>query len=353
MSSPTRRDRVPRIRRAGPAHRARRRRAEWDDKRGTDQIDDLVERRALTASARYAPTSVKIFQDGIIENGTAGLLEPYVGPDGRPTTEPRPEPHRAGGLRRPVTRLDALGFQVHVHAIGDRAVREALDAVAAARRANGHDRHAPAHRAHPGDPSRRHRTVPRARRGRQCAAVLGLSRGPDGRPHDPALGAGAGRPAIPVRIAARARARPSRWAPTGRLDRRPAARDGGRRRPASAIAPRRAAALPPGRADRADRGARRVHRSGPPGSTTSRPRSGSLEVGKAGGPGRPRPRPVRPRRRARSAKRGSSRRSSTASPSTRLRRSRADARPAGDGRMTMSNSTPDVGGCRAPPERCS
>ena len=36
-----------------------------------------------------------------------------------------------------VARLDALGFQPHFHAIGDRAVREALDAVEAARRANG------------------------------------------------------------------------------------------------------------------------------------------------------------------------------------------------------------------------
>ena len=34
-------------------------------------------------------------------------------------------------------RLDAAGFQVHFHAIGDRAVREALDAVEAARAANG------------------------------------------------------------------------------------------------------------------------------------------------------------------------------------------------------------------------
>jgi predicted amidohydrolase YtcJ len=36
-----------------------------------------------------------------------------------------------------VTELDALGFQVHMHAIGDRAVRNALDAVAAARNSNG------------------------------------------------------------------------------------------------------------------------------------------------------------------------------------------------------------------------
>src|SRR4029077_11708699 len=40
-------------------------------------------------------------------------------------------------LRDHVTKLDALGFQVHFHALGDRAVREALDAIEAARRANG------------------------------------------------------------------------------------------------------------------------------------------------------------------------------------------------------------------------
>ena len=36
-----------------------------------------------------------------------------------------------------VAKLDALGFQAHVHAIGERAVREALDAVEIARQANG------------------------------------------------------------------------------------------------------------------------------------------------------------------------------------------------------------------------
>ncbi len=40
-------------------------------------------------------------------------------------------------LKAHVTQLDALGFQVHFHALGDRAVREALDAVEAARAANG------------------------------------------------------------------------------------------------------------------------------------------------------------------------------------------------------------------------
>ena len=40
-----------------------------------------------------------------------------------------------------MTLLDAQGFQVHLHAIGDRAVREALDAIEAARAANGANDH--------------------------------------------------------------------------------------------------------------------------------------------------------------------------------------------------------------------
>jgi predicted amidohydrolase YtcJ len=40
-------------------------------------------------------------------------------------------------LKQAVVRLDALGFQPHFHALGDRAVRQALDAVEASRLANG------------------------------------------------------------------------------------------------------------------------------------------------------------------------------------------------------------------------
>ena len=109
----------------------------WDRERGREQIEELVERRARTASTRYRPTSVKLMQDGVLENGTGAVLEPYLGPDGQPTTNrglSMIDPDALGGY---VTELDALGFQPHVHAIGERAVREALDAVEVARGANG------------------------------------------------------------------------------------------------------------------------------------------------------------------------------------------------------------------------
>jgi len=109
----------------------------WDRHRGLEQIDELIERRARGSAGRFRPTSVKIMQDGVLETFTGAMLEPYLGRDGQPTTNRGPSMVEPGLLRDVVTRLDREGFQVHFHAIGDRAVRECLDAVEAARSANG------------------------------------------------------------------------------------------------------------------------------------------------------------------------------------------------------------------------
>jgi len=110
----------------------------WERAGDAGQIEALVERRAAgPRDGRFAGTSVKIMQDGVLENFTGAMLEPYLGADGRPTTNRGISMVEPEALRRHVTALDALGFQVHVHAIGDRAVREALDAFEAARHANG------------------------------------------------------------------------------------------------------------------------------------------------------------------------------------------------------------------------
>ncbi len=109
----------------------------WERGRGREQIAELVERREAFRRDGFAPTSVKIMQDGIVENFTAGMLEPYLGPDGHPTANAGLSMVAPDELRAAVVELDALGFQAHVHAIGDRAVREALDAFQAAREANG------------------------------------------------------------------------------------------------------------------------------------------------------------------------------------------------------------------------
>ncbi|MBO9521473.1 MAG: amidohydrolase [Nocardioidaceae bacterium] len=100
----------------------------WSRGRGEEQIPDLVERREQLSGGRFAATAVKIMQDGVAENGTAALLEPYLDRCGHATANAGTsfvDPHR---LPAYVAALDGLGFQVHVHGLGDRGVREALDA---------------------------------------------------------------------------------------------------------------------------------------------------------------------------------------------------------------------------------
>ncbi len=109
----------------------------WERSRGLDQIDDLVARRQTGRLGRYAATSVKLMVDGIIENQTAAMLQPYLDLHGHATDNAGLSFIDPETLKAAVVRLDALGFQPHFHALGDRAVREALDAVEAARAVNG------------------------------------------------------------------------------------------------------------------------------------------------------------------------------------------------------------------------
>jgi predicted amidohydrolase YtcJ len=76
-------------------------------------------------------------QDGVAENFTAGMLAPYLDGCGCRTANQGLSYLAPDLLDAAVRALDAEGFQVHLHAIGDRAVREALDAVERARAANG------------------------------------------------------------------------------------------------------------------------------------------------------------------------------------------------------------------------
>ena len=111
----------------------------WDRARSSDQIDELVDRRGDGGAGRFRPTTVKMMLDGVAENFTAAMLEPYEDGCGCATENSGLDFVDPVGLLEYVTRLDSLGFQVHFHALGDRAVRHALDAVQAARAANGAD----------------------------------------------------------------------------------------------------------------------------------------------------------------------------------------------------------------------
>jgi predicted amidohydrolase YtcJ len=104
-----------------------------DTDRGVEQVDELVQKRERSHGRHLKATAAKIFIDGVIESHTAALLEPYLDRPqdrGEPVLEVEEYEHLA-------VALDKAGFQIHVHAIGDRAIRMTLDAMEEAIKANG------------------------------------------------------------------------------------------------------------------------------------------------------------------------------------------------------------------------
>lgn len=93
----------------------------------------LVELRRRYTGSRLSANTVKFFADGVIESRTAALLMPYLG-HGRETGSLNYTPE---DLAARIAAADREGFQIHVHAIGDRAIRVTLDALAQARHENG------------------------------------------------------------------------------------------------------------------------------------------------------------------------------------------------------------------------
>jgi predicted amidohydrolase YtcJ len=96
-----------------------------------DDLWALLELREALESPRFRTHSVKVYIDGVIESKTSFMLQPYT--DGS-NFEPFYPADELAGL---YARLDAMGLQVHTHAIGDAAIRHALDAYQAMRAANG------------------------------------------------------------------------------------------------------------------------------------------------------------------------------------------------------------------------
>jgi predicted amidohydrolase YtcJ len=103
--------------------------AEWQD--FENSIDEIKRQRAEFASFnddknRLKLTALKGYVDGTLGSRTASLLAPYsddVGNSGIPR-------HTPEELTRMIVERDAAGFQIALHAIGDRANRMALDGFA-------------------------------------------------------------------------------------------------------------------------------------------------------------------------------------------------------------------------------
>ncbi|WP_066302045.1 amidohydrolase [Arthrobacter luteolus] len=113
----------------------------WDRTAGIGQLEEIVERRDLVAAgfdpSRLNANSVKVMVDGVAENYTAAMHHVYLDHHGHHTENRGIEFFDPAEMKEFVTAIDAAGMQVHFHALGDRAVTDALDAVEAAREVNG------------------------------------------------------------------------------------------------------------------------------------------------------------------------------------------------------------------------
>lgn len=105
--------------------------------KGTDPVCRLAEEASHMRDAyqgdRLWCRRVKMFLDGVIESGTALMLEPYPGSETHRGEVVFPQEHFLAAC----IEADRLGFQISVHAIGDAAVRRTIDAFEAVRKANG------------------------------------------------------------------------------------------------------------------------------------------------------------------------------------------------------------------------
>ncbi len=93
----------------------------------------LVSLRRRYTGGRLRADQVKFYADGVIESRTAALLAPYEGHG----SDAGSLNYRPEDLAARIAALDRQGFQIHIHAIGDRGIRVSLDALAHARQENG------------------------------------------------------------------------------------------------------------------------------------------------------------------------------------------------------------------------
>jgi len=104
----------------------------WDRHLGLGQVDRLLARRAAAdGSGYFRATAVKLMLDGVCETFTAAMGTPYLDGRGQQTKHSGNLFIDPAELTEAARQLSDHGFQLHFHAIGDRAVTTALNAVEA------------------------------------------------------------------------------------------------------------------------------------------------------------------------------------------------------------------------------
>lgn len=104
------------------------------DPQGTEkQVNRARALRRRYSAGKLCVGEAKFFADGVVETHTASLLTPYL--DRKEETGISNWTDEK--FAKVATEFEKAGFQIHIHAIGDKAVRQALNSIEASRKANG------------------------------------------------------------------------------------------------------------------------------------------------------------------------------------------------------------------------
>ena len=113
----------------------------WERGKGREQVEGFVALRGEAARRGrddvFRADAVKIMVDGVAENFSAAMSLPYRDAHGHVTDNLGHTFLTPEALNEASIAVDAAGFQLHLHTLGDRAVTVGLDAIEAVKRANG------------------------------------------------------------------------------------------------------------------------------------------------------------------------------------------------------------------------
>ena len=109
-----------------------------DPEQGPEQVAALAAAKEKDdVGDLFKITNLKIFEDGVIEGLTAYLLEPYAPGTGKPEGYKGEPKWELENLKKVIAAGEKAGFQIHIHAIGDGALKDSLDALEYAKTENG------------------------------------------------------------------------------------------------------------------------------------------------------------------------------------------------------------------------
>jgi len=109
-------------------------------------MEDAEQLKGIKALYRNNPndllriSQIKVYSDGILINSTAAMLAPYLEKMGNIPSNNGLNYFTEERLTRYIAELEPVGFDFHIHTIGDRAVRESINAIEAAQSSNGRHR---------------------------------------------------------------------------------------------------------------------------------------------------------------------------------------------------------------------